>query len=102
MKLTKAIFKPSKTFIAISLAASTVISTNAFSAESCDGINTYPNFPAVDWEGNPDHANTGDLMQFNGSAYAAKWWTTSTPGSDNTWDFKYECTDGTPDPDPTP
>ncbi|MCJ8293212.1 MAG: hypothetical protein MJK15_02290, partial [Colwellia sp.] len=102
MKLKQAGFKPNKTLIAISLAASTVISSNAFAAQSCEGINAYPDFPQVDWQGNPDHANTGDVMQHNGSAYTAQWWTKAIPGSDNSWALKDECTGGTPTPDPDP
>ena len=107
MKFTKAVFTPNKTFITISLATSIIISTNAFAAQSCEGINTYPDFPQVDWQGNPDHANTGDVMQFDGTAYTANWWSKSKPGSDGSWALKHVCSDGTiPDPitppDPTP
>ena len=102
MEYTKTTFKPSKTFIAVSLAVSTIISTSALAVQSCEGINTYPDFQGVDWQGNPDHARTGDLMQFNGTAYTAKWHTKSTPGSDGSWEFKHECGDSTTPPDPTP
>ncbi|MGO2127962.1 MAG: cellulose-binding domain-containing protein [Pseudoalteromonas prydzensis] len=100
MKSTLIGFKPSKTFIAVSLATSAVISSNAFAA-SCDGINTYPSFPQVDWQGNPSHANAGDLMQHEGSAYKAKWYTNSIPGSDGSWGFEHVCGNETDPTDPT-
>ncbi|WP_413110410.1 chitinase C-terminal domain-containing protein [Thaumasiovibrio sp. DFM-14] len=49
------------------------------------GINTYPNFPQTDWQGNPSHANQGDKMIHNGVVYQANWWTASMPGSDGSW-----------------
>jgi len=54
--------------------------------ESTAGINTYPDFPQLDWAGNPSHANGGDQMIHNGIVYQAKWWTNSQPGSDTTWE----------------
>ncbi|GAB6261720.1 chitinase C-terminal domain-containing protein [Photobacterium sp. R1] len=50
------------------------------------GINTYPNWPQTDWEGNPSHAASGDKIIYNGVVYQAKWWTNSVPGSDGSWD----------------
>lgn len=52
--------------------------------ESCDGIKLdelphYPDFPRTDWQGNPDHANTGDMMIHNNAVWKAKWWTKSEP-----------------------
>ncbi|MDP2634905.1 MULTISPECIES: cellulose-binding domain-containing protein [unclassified Pseudoalteromonas] len=93
-------FKPSKTFIAVSLATSAIFANNALGA-SCDNINTYPNFPQVDWQGNPSHASGGDLMQHEGNAYKAKWYTSSIPGSDNTWQFEHSCGNVTDPTDPT-
>ena len=48
-------------------------------------VNAYPNWPHNDWKGDPNNANTGDLMSHEGSVYHANWWTTTTPGSDNSW-----------------
>ena len=45
------------------------------------GLSTYPNWP------NGSNANGGDQMIHNGSVYKAKWWTTSEPGSDESWSF---------------
>jgi PKD repeat protein len=50
-------------------------------------VNAYPDWPRLDWKGDPSNANTGDLMQYEGSIYRAKWWTTSIPGSDPSWEF---------------
>lgn len=52
--------------------------------ETCDGINVdelphYPDFPRKDWQGNPDHANAGDMMIHNAAVWKAKWWTKSEP-----------------------
>ncbi|WP_104403275.1 glycosyl hydrolase family 18 protein [Vibrio penaeicida] len=54
---------------------------------TCDvtGINVYPNWPQVDWAGNPNHAKTGDQLVHNGVIYKANWYTTSVPGSDGSW-----------------
>ena len=49
------------------------------------GINTYPNWPQLDWSGNPSHANKGDTIIYNGAIYKANWWTRSIPGSDDSW-----------------
>ncbi len=56
--------------------------------DTCDGINVddlpvYPNFPRTDWQGNPDHANAGDMMVHNLAVWQAKWWTKSEPGTAN-------------------
>ena len=59
---------------------------------SCDGINTYPNWTANDWPGTPNtHNNTGDLMQVDGNAYSANWYTSSLPGSDASWTLVKSC-----------
>ncbi len=50
-----------------------------------DGVNVYPNWPQVDWAGNPDHAKEGDQMVHDGTLYKANWWTRSVPGSDGSW-----------------
>ncbi|MCJ2378240.1 glycosyl hydrolase family 18 protein [Vibrio sp. ZSDZ34] len=54
---------------------------------SCDtaGINTYPDFPQLDWKGDPSHASGGDKLIYDGVVYEAKWWTNSIPGSDGSW-----------------
>lgn len=41
----------------------------------------YPNWPQLDWAGNPDHANQGDRMTHSATVWQAKWWTQATPGS---------------------
>ncbi|MBU6953095.1 chitinase C-terminal domain-containing protein [Hahella sp. HN01] len=48
-------------------------------------VNVYPNWTQSDWQGNPNHAGTGDLMSHNKVVYRAGWWTQSTPGSDGSW-----------------
>lgn len=60
--------------------------------ETCDGINTYPNWTTTDWDGGPTtHNEAGDMMTFEGNAYSANWYTNSIPGSDNTWSFIKSC-----------
>ncbi|RXJ73962.1 peptidase S8 [Veronia nyctiphanis] len=53
----------------------------------CDatGINVYPDWTRNDWRGNPNHAQTGDKMVYNGAIYQAKWWTRAAPGSNSSW-----------------
>jgi endoglucanase len=59
---------------------------------NCAGINTYPNWTANDWPGTPNnHNNPGDLMQVDGNAYSANWYTSSLPGSDASWTFVKSC-----------
>jgi Carbohydrate binding domain. len=50
-------------------------------------VYAYPNFPNLDWKGDPFNANTGDLMSDNGSVYRANWWTQTVPGSDGSWTY---------------
>jgi len=50
-------------------------------------VNQYPNFPNLDWKGDPYNANYGDYMSYYGEVYRARWWTTSVPGSDASWEF---------------
>ncbi len=69
-----------KTKLALGLAAA-ALSQGALAAD-CNGVSEYPNWTQSDWKGDPSHAATGDLMQYGGSLYAAKWWTQSAPGSD--------------------
>ncbi|UYM17132.1 chitinase C-terminal domain-containing protein [Endozoicomonas euniceicola] len=45
------------------------------------GLNAYPNWP------NGSNANGDDQIIHNGGVYKAKWWTTSEPGSDESWAF---------------
>ncbi|CAM4211003.1 Ig-like domain-containing protein [Vibrio agarivorans] len=64
----------------------------------CDEYNVYPNWT----QGN--HALGGDIMVHDNVAYKAKWWTSSTPGSDESWELHLNCDDtdpGTP-PGTTP
>jgi chitinase len=56
----------------------------------CDGINVetlsvYPDMPQKDSEGNPSHANAGNMIVHNNKVYKAKWWTNSEPGG-QAWD----------------
>ncbi|MCF2858514.1 cellulase family glycosylhydrolase [Pseudoalteromonas sp. SMS1] len=64
-------------------------------ALSCDGVNVYPNWPQLDWQGKPSHANTGDKMQHDNKLYQANWWTKSEPGSNASWQYLGRCSDGT-------
>lgn len=51
-------------------------------------VNAYPNWTARDWAGGAyNHANSGDLMSYQGKVYRANWYTSSVPGSDNSWSF---------------
>lgn len=50
-----------------------------------DSVHAYPNWPHNDWKGDPNNANSGDLMSYDGSVYRANWWTTTLPGSDGSW-----------------
>lgn len=71
----------------------------------CVGINAYPNWTQVDWEGTPTHALGGDVMKHDGNAYTANWWTSATPGNNADWTLLKAClvpaTDTDPDPEPT-
>ena len=52
---------------------------------SCAGVPAnvaeYPNWPRG------THAAGGDHMSYQSKIYKAKWWTTSVPGSDSSWQF---------------
>ena len=48
-------------------------------------INTYPNWPQLDWQGQPSHAAGGDKLIYQNALYQANWWTQSLPGSDSSW-----------------
>jgi hypothetical protein len=69
----------------------TVESTNldSCSAQGIDSssVNTYPDWTQLDWQGLPNNAVNGDLMQHQQQVFRAKWWTQSTPGSDDSWEF---------------
>ncbi|WP_394203447.1 glycosyl hydrolase family 18 protein [Shewanella waksmanii] len=64
--------------------------TDPCSALSVDPsvIPAYPNFPQVDWQGNPSHANGGDRMKDDVAVFEALWWTSSVPGGS---DWKFVC-----------
>lgn len=47
---------------------------------------------------NPQHAQ-GDKVSYNGINYEAKWWTSTTPGSDGSWQNLGACGDGGLGPD---
>jgi len=57
------------------------------SSNSCNatGVAVYPNWPQVDWQGNPSHAASGDKMLDGNSIWKANWYTKSIPGSDGSW-----------------
>ncbi|TVZ40372.1 putative cellulose-binding protein with CBM 5-12 [Alteromonadaceae bacterium 2753L.S.0a.02] len=53
-------------------------------------VNAYPNWTAQDWLGGPyNHANSGDLMRYEGAVYRALWYTTAVPGAAS-WEFVCE------------
>ena len=53
--------------------------------EICSDFNVYP-----DWtQGN--HATGGDIMVSENVAYEANWWTSSKPGSDDSWSLHVNC-----------
>jgi len=54
----------------------------------CSEFNVYPNWTQT------THSTTGDVMVHNHIAYSAKYYTSSIPGSDDTWDHHLNC-DGT-------
>ena len=67
----------------------------SISAFSCEGVNVYPNWTAQDWSGGEfNHADTGDQMVYQNRLYEAKWYTSTVPGSDDSWTFIGDC-DGT-------
>ncbi len=65
------------------------VSTGDCIAQGIDpvAVNTYPDWPRLDWKGDPHNAIAGDMMQHQGVVYSANWWTTSIPGSDHSWEF---------------
>lgn len=60
-------------------------------ALDCNNINEYPNWTAKNWAGQYDHANTGDLMQYQNKVYRANWWTKAVPGSNQSWQYQGAC-----------
>ena len=54
----------------------------------CSGFNVYPDFTQG------TYAGTGDIMVYNNIAYEAKYYATSIPGSDDSWEHHLNC-DGT-------
>ncbi|MBU2114405.1 MAG: chitin-binding protein, partial [Gammaproteobacteria bacterium] len=48
-------------------------------------INTYPNWPQLDWQGQPSHAAASDKLIYQNALYQANWWTQSIPSSDSSW-----------------
>ena len=56
--------------------------------ELCADYNVYPNWTQT------TYANQGDIMVYDNIAYSAKYYTTSIPGSDDTWVHFLNC-DGT-------
>ena len=59
---------------------------------NCSGVNEYPNWPRRDWPGGePNHAEAGDQMQYQGRLYSANWYTSTVPGSDASWNDLGAC-----------
>ena len=56
----------------------------------CEEFPVYPNWPQG------DHANTGDIVVYENIAYSAKWWTSSIPGSDDSWALHLNCDGSNP------
>jgi len=51
-------------------------------------VNEYPNWTARDWPGGPyNHANSGQLMSYQGEVFQANWYTSVVPGSDASWTY---------------
>lgn len=50
-----------------------------------ENYNLYPDFPQVNWQGNPSHANQGDRMRHQNRVWQANWWTNKEPGSNGDW-----------------
>ncbi len=58
----------------------------------CGSISVYPNWSTPDWEGGPNtHHESNDEMVYQGQLYAANWYTSSIPGSDETWRYVGSC-----------
>ncbi|MDW6094272.1 cellulase family glycosylhydrolase [Vibrio rhizosphaerae] len=61
--------------------------------QTCAGVNVYPNWTRRAWENGPyNHSDSGDYMVYQNKLYQANWYTTSTPGSDNSWTLTGACT----------
>mgnify|MGYP006183718623 FL=1 len=67
------------------LPAGTISGGGGDTGGSCAGVPAnvpeYPNWPRG------THAAGGDHISYQGKIYKAKWWTTSVPGSDGSWQF---------------
>ncbi|KUM52080.1 lytic polysaccharide monooxygenase [Rheinheimera sp. EpRS3] len=48
-------------------------------------VNTYPDWPQSNIQGQPGHAAGGDQLIHQNALYQANWWTQSIPGSDSSW-----------------
>lgn len=48
-------------------------------------VNTYPDWPQDNTQGQPGHAAGGDQLIYQNALYQANWWTQSIPGSDSSW-----------------
>ncbi|MBN8430993.1 carbohydrate-binding protein [Microbulbifer salipaludis] len=61
-------------------------------SSQCDGVVAYPNWLHADYlEGPNTHLLGGDHMTYQGSLYQANWYTSSIPGSDNSWTLVGSC-----------
>jgi chitin-binding protein len=50
-------------------------------------VTLYPAWPRRQHSTSPGYAQQGDYMAYGGRLYQAKWWTQTTPGSDQSWQF---------------
>lgn len=59
---------------------------------NCSDAPIYPNWTTPDWEGGPNtHHEANDTMVYQGQLYSANWYTSSLPGSDETWTYVGAC-----------
>lgn len=72
----------------------TLITVQGVNPDSCvtqmidiSNANAYPNWPQLNWQGQPNNASNGDLMRHQQKVFRAKWWTQSAPGSDDSWAY---------------
>jgi hypothetical protein len=60
----------------------------------CTDVAVYPNWSSPDWKGGPNtHNEANDKMVYQGQLYLTNWYTSSIPGSDETWSHLGSCSD---------